>query len=189
MRLTRARRETFLAELARHGIVARAARAASPHSTVRDGAVSTFRQERARNPAFAATWDEAMERARGAVEAEVVRRGIEGWLEPVYQRGERVGEVRKYDSRLLELHAKRLVPEYRERSQVELRADVRARAQVDHGLEVQLRALSREERAEVRALLARMQELQESAARRRSAPEVAAAVPVAALPERAGDPE
>ena len=65
MKLTEQRKAAFLAELARHGIVARAARAASPHSA--RGAVQTFRDLRAGDADFGCDWDEAMEQARGVV--------------------------------------------------------------------------------------------------------------------------
>ena len=120
--LTSERKATFLAELARHGIVVRAARAASPHSA--RGCVMSFRDERGRDPEFASDWDEAMEQARGQVESELHRRAVEGYEEPVYQRGEKVGTVRKYSDRLLELRFKSLIPAYRPEHR-ECRGDVR----------------------------------------------------------------
>lgn len=39
-------------------------------------------------------------------EDEVFRRGVLGWDEPVYQNGRKVGKIRKYDSKLLELDVK-----------------------------------------------------------------------------------
>jgi len=42
MKLTDLRKKTFLAELARHSILARAARAASPHSRSQYSALQTF---------------------------------------------------------------------------------------------------------------------------------------------------
>ena len=50
------------------------------------------------------------------IEAEIIRRSIEGIDEPVYQGGRLVGFVRKYSDRLLELAAKAALPEkYREK--------------------------------------------------------------------------
>ena len=50
------------------------------------------------------------------LEAEIVRRAVEGIDEPVYQQGRLVGFVRKYSDRLLELAVKGGLPEkYRER--------------------------------------------------------------------------
>ncbi len=127
MELTPDRKATFLAELARHGIVARAARAASPHSE--RGCIMSFRDERQRDEGFGAEWAEALEVAKGAVESELHRRGVEGWDEPIFggkYKETIVGTVRKYSDRLLELRVKALLPHYRESHKVEL----------DGGLEV-----------------------------------------------------
>jgi hypothetical protein len=56
------------------------------------------------------------------VEAEMRRRGIEGWEEPVFGKGvgrdagtEIVGYIRKYSDRILELLGKKVNPEFREK--------------------------------------------------------------------------
>jgi len=115
MPLNADRKATFLAELSRHGIAMRAARAASPHSVT--GCLSTFADERERDPAFAQAWDDSIENARAEVEHELYRRAQEGVDEPVF--GGRyketvVGTVRKYSDRLLELRARALLPAYRD---------------------------------------------------------------------------
>ncbi len=113
--LSAERKAAFVAELARHGIAMRAARSASPHST--SGALSTFQDERQRDPDFAAAWDDAVEAARADVEHEIYRRSTEGYEEPVYggkYRETVVGTVRKYSDRLLELRARALLPAYRD---------------------------------------------------------------------------
>lgn len=69
--------------------------------------------------AFAELCEEALERYRGAIRAEIYRRGVEGWEEPVYQGGVQVGTVRKYSDRMLELEAKRVDPSYRDKVGVE----------------------------------------------------------------------
>ena len=51
-KLTERRKKLFLAELARHGILVRAARAASPRASSRYGAKQTFLDERERDPEF-----------------------------------------------------------------------------------------------------------------------------------------
>lgn len=114
--MTPERKSTFLQELARHGVLVRAARAASPHSKV--GALQSFKDERTRDDQFAADWDAAMEHARGEVEHELYRRAQEGWEEPIYggrYKEQVVGTVRRYSDRLLELRAKALLPTYRDR--------------------------------------------------------------------------
>ena len=109
------RKAAFLAELARHGIVMRAARAASPHSA--SGCQSSFQDERHRDEEFAAAWDDALTAARADIEHEIYRRSQEGYDEPVFggQYKERVvGTIRRYSDRLLELRARAMLPEYRE---------------------------------------------------------------------------
>ena len=134
-KLTDARKNAFLAELEAHGIVARAARTASPHT--KNGATQSFYDERVRDELFAAAWDEAVAQAMGVIEHEVHRRGVEGYEEPIYggrYKENVVGTVRKYSDRLLELRARALLPAYRERKHVELDAsvaDIRRKAAED----------------------------------------------------------
>lgn len=127
MQLTARRKKLFLAELARHGILVRAARAASPRASSRYGAVQTFKDERERDPEFALQWEEAVEAAKASVEHELYRRAQEGWDEPIYggrHREKIVGTVRRYSDRLLELRAKALLPAYREASSVSVNGRV-----------------------------------------------------------------
>ena len=114
-RLTKDRKQRFLEELARTGIIAEAARLASPHA--KGGAISTFYAERDRDPEFAAAWKDAVEHATGIVEREAFRRAVEGWDEPT-----RFGPVRKHSDRLLELMLKARNPQYREHRKYEVDA-------------------------------------------------------------------
>lgn len=86
----------FLAELRKTANVSASARAAGV-----DRKTAYRRYES--DATFAAEWVEAMDESTDALEAEARRRGLEGWLEPVFQKGEHVGEIRKYDSGLLAL--------------------------------------------------------------------------------------
>jgi len=105
------RRKAFLAELARTGSIAQAARAASPHA--KSGAVTSFRDLIRRDREFAAAVEEAMFEARGVIEAEIHRRAVEGVERPVYDKqGKPIGVVREYSDRLLELKARATLPEY-----------------------------------------------------------------------------
>jgi hypothetical protein len=127
MKLTDRRKRVFLAELARHGIQYRAARAASPRASSRYGAIQTFVDERNRDPVFAAQWEEAMEAAKASVEHELYRRAQEGVEEPIFggrHKEKVVGTVRRYSDRLLELRAKALLPAYREVSSVSVNGRV-----------------------------------------------------------------
>lgn len=117
MKLTAHRKKMFLAELALHGILVRAARAASPRASSRYGAVQTFKDERDRDPEFAAQWQEAAEVAEAAIEHEIYRRAMEGVEEPIYAgrfKEKIVGTVRRYSDPLLMFRAKALLPAYRE---------------------------------------------------------------------------
>lgn len=121
-RLTAERKRIFLEHLARSGIVAEAARVASPHSM--HGAISTFRKERGRDHEFAQAWDEALDHAVGVLEAEAFRRAVEGWDEPT-----RFGPVRKHSDRLLELMLKARSPRYHERRRYEVDAKSTVRSE------------------------------------------------------------
>lgn len=93
----------------------RAARSASPQST--SGALSTFKDERQRDPEFAVAWQEAVDTARAEIEHEIYRRSTEGYEEPVFggkYKEQIVGTVRRYSDRLLELRARALLPAYRD---------------------------------------------------------------------------
>jgi len=109
--MTNERKEIFLAELGRTGVFAHAARAASPDSL--HGALTSFREERERDPEFAAAWDEAVDHSTGMIEREAIRRAVEGWHD---------GKVQKYSDRLMELILKRRDPEYREHRKYEVDA-------------------------------------------------------------------
>lgn len=133
--LTPERKVAFLTELGRHGIAMRAARAASPHSNNFNGCLSTFADERRRDPAFAAAWNEAVDTARAEIEHEIYRRSQEGYDEPVFGgkfREQVVGTVRRYSDRLLELRARALLPTYRDAAA--LNVNKRVTHEVDTGI-------------------------------------------------------
>jgi hypothetical protein len=62
---------------------------------------------------------------------EIRRRAIEGWNDPVYQMGQRVGSVRKYSDVLLIFLAKRLMPEYRDKVTLDVNQVVREYRNLD----------------------------------------------------------
>ena len=98
--LTAKRRALFLTELARHGVFARAARVASPHTAT--GACASFRELARRDAEFAAQIAEAREQADGDLLVELHRRAVEGVVEDVYgPKGEVVGQRRRMSDRLL----------------------------------------------------------------------------------------
>jgi hypothetical protein len=95
--LTPQTKRTFLETLETGATVTDASRAAG-HPR------QTFYENRPLDPDFAAAWDDAYHGAGAdALIAEAQRRAVAGWDEPVFQRGEEVGVVRRYSDRLLEL--------------------------------------------------------------------------------------
>jgi len=145
---TKDRQRLFLDAYAVHANIKLSAEAAGIHrSTVYDW------QEHDEDFAFA--FNLAKEDARDTLRAEIFRRAKEGWDEPVYQFGQYAGTVRKYSDTLLIFHAKMLMPEYRDKSTVDVNANVNTH--VSGALTLtkdDLRALTDEELAKVRALLA-----------------------------------
>lgn len=98
----------FLKALADIGTIAKAA------EHVRVG-VRTVYDLRERNSEFGEAMEAAEALHLASIEAEMVRRGRDGWLEPVFQGGVRVGLVRKFSDTLLLARAKRLDPGYKDR--------------------------------------------------------------------------
>jgi len=66
---------------------------------------------------FQDAFKQADEEARDLIREEIHRRAVEGWHEPVYQRGDLVGQIRKYSDALLMRMARARLPEYREANQ------------------------------------------------------------------------
>ncbi len=84
----------FLEKLAGCGNVSRACKAAKIER-------STAYRLRAQDPDFKKAWDESLIIAVGLLEDEAWRRAREGWMEPVFQKGAQVGQVRKFSDQLL----------------------------------------------------------------------------------------
>ena len=104
-RVTAERKAAFLTELRKHGVVTAAARAASPHASPKYGCLASFKEARRKDPIFAQQWDDAVDEATARIEQELHRRAVEGWNEPVYQKGEMVGTITRYSDKLMELLA------------------------------------------------------------------------------------
>ena len=79
---------------------------------------TTVREHQKHDVDFRTACDEAYGDFKEAIESEIMRRAIFGWEEPVYQQGVLAGTIRKYSERLLELLAKRHIPEYKEKHEV-----------------------------------------------------------------------
>jgi len=125
--LTAKRRALFLTELARHGVFARAARVASPHTAT--GACASFRELARRDAEFAAHIAEAREQADGDLLVELHHRAVEGVVEDVYgPKGEVVGQRRRMSDRLLtEKLRSRFPKEFASRAVVEQETTVRVK--------------------------------------------------------------
>jgi Homeodomain-like domain len=118
------RKKRFLAAYARRGNISQAAKAAGvPRRTVYEW--------REHDEAFVLALAEAEIEAKDAVELEIRRRAIEGWNDPVYQMGVRVGSIRKYSDVLLIFLAKRLMPEYRDKVTLDVNQVVREYRNLD----------------------------------------------------------
>jgi hypothetical protein len=102
------RQAQYLQLLSQNGLVNLNARALAV-------AVETIRMTRKRDPLFEEAYQEALSQFRDRIEAEVFQRGMIGHDEPIFYMGVVVGWVRKPSDRMLELLAKRHVPEFREK--------------------------------------------------------------------------
>lgn len=112
----RARMQTFLLALARLSYQTKACAVTGINSW-------TVRNWRKGHPRFTEYESIALEAFVEVMEQEADRRGMEGWLEPVFSHktGEMLGHVRKFDSRLLEMRLKALDPDkYADRRKTEL---------------------------------------------------------------------
>ncbi|SRR6266567_4346087 len=69
---------------------------------------------------FSFAFNQAKEDAKDVIRHEIYRRGKEGWDEPQYYNGKFQGVARKFSDTLLIFHAKMLMPEYRDKSQIEM---------------------------------------------------------------------
>lgn len=86
----------FLKAFAETGTIAAAAKVTSTYPKT----VWVWRRD---DPAFRARFDAAVRAFVDVLEDEAIRRAVTGWDEPVYQKGERVGVVRRFSDRLLEV--------------------------------------------------------------------------------------
>lgn len=88
------RRKAFTETLADTGNVTKASQAAGVDA-------STAYKYKAEFPDFREAWDEALDSRLDRLEDFAMNLAEDGWLEPVYHRGERVGLIRKYSPPLI----------------------------------------------------------------------------------------
>lgn len=101
-------KEKYLAALKINGLHVKAAEAAGVN-------YKTAFRHRKDDPEFAELVDEALDYFRDELELETYRRGVQGVTHVIYQRGQAVGEEKRYSDRCLELLLKKNIPEYREK--------------------------------------------------------------------------
>lgn len=81
--------------------------------------VTTWEHLRRTEPELQKLHESALDLYRARLRRTIHQRAVEGILKPVYYKGQPVGEVREFSDRLLEFQAKRHMPEYREKSEVD----------------------------------------------------------------------
>lgn len=112
-RITDQTRQAFLDALAAGWSITKAAAAAG-------SCKQRFYELRQADEAFAEQWGLAYDAGTDVLRDEIRRRAVDGWDEPVFQKGGQVGVVRKFSDQLLMFEAKRRDPGYRDNHRVEL---------------------------------------------------------------------
>ncbi len=102
--IKKTKQDLFLEEFAKHGNITLACRKAEI------GRMTLYRWKE-KSDTFLVRFNQAFEEAKDAIRAEIYRRGKEGWDD---------GVVHKYSDTLLIFHAKMLMPEYRDKSLIEM---------------------------------------------------------------------
>lgn len=84
---------------------------------------ATVNNHRRKYPEFAEREEEALRLYRASLSKEIHRRGVEGVVKDIYWQGQVVGQEIVYSDRLLLEHARRHMPEYRERLSVDQKTE------------------------------------------------------------------
>lgn len=114
LKFTAARKKLFLEVLAETANVTRAAKAAGVTTW-------TAYEARKQDAAFADQWHEAVEEACDLMEAEALRRAVDGVAKPVFYQGKQCGEIQEYSDTLLIFLLKAHRPEkFRDNARIEL---------------------------------------------------------------------
>lgn len=132
----------FLKSFSRDANVLKAAKSAKVHR-------STIYDWLEKDETFSFLYNQAKEDAKDVLRAEIKRRAHDGWYEPIYQKGELVGKVRKYSDTLLIFHAKMMMPEYRDKSQLDVTANVTTNAGT---ISIDTRAMTADQLARLKAI-------------------------------------
>jgi hypothetical protein len=133
-------------------VATRAAREASPGAKGK-GVISTFKDERARDPEFAAAWDEALEEHAGSLVAELYRRATIGDAVPIVSpTGEVVGFKYNRSDTLLLAAVRAHAPEFTPRTEQTVEQTV---TKTTRPAPLHLERLSPESRADLKRILER----------------------------------
>lgn len=108
--------EIFLATYATCGNLCASADAAGV-------APGTVTRHRDLHDDFRELYNTAYDRFRAGLQAEGLRRALDGVIEPVYQQGRRVGFKRVYSDQLLTLYLKAHNPEFRDKLSIDAKVD------------------------------------------------------------------
>ncbi len=134
----------FLAVYAECGNITQAAKKAKVNRTTHNFWLK-------KDDTYQARFDVAHLKACDHLEREARRRAVEGWNEPVYQKGMQVGVVRKYSDKLLELLLKGAMPDkYKTTIQKELKEDHHHTH--THKLDLDLDSLDEDEQHKIKEL-------------------------------------
>lgn len=109
-------KEVFLDTIAKHGRVMDACRAAGISH-------ATFRKHLSVDPEFSGAYEVARQEYADYVTSEIERRALHGVEKPIFggkYKDEQVGVEVVYSDSLAVMHAKRYVPEYREKQQIDV---------------------------------------------------------------------
>lgn len=140
---TEERREVFYKLLAETGLLQHSAWQVGVHP-------KTEHRLRLSNEEHAQRVEQAMEEYRASIEAEIYRRAIEGVDKPLYFQGRLTGDtIKEYSDHLLIVHAKRHIPEYRDK------VDVNQTTRIEQGgpAPLDVRSMTHEQREALRVLL------------------------------------
>lgn len=108
------RKVRYVELLARYGLKSKVAKAIGT-------TIQTVNYHEKHDPDFAEATSWAMDVFRDSIEEVIQDRAIHGWKEPVFSQrlGCQIGEIHRFDNKLLELLAKRHIPAYRDKQQVD----------------------------------------------------------------------
>jgi hypothetical protein len=117
--------QRFLEELSRCGIIEVAAMRAGMNKSRHYGWMA--------DPEYVKAYAEAQRMSDALLEAEIRRRGEQGYKKSVWHLGKKVGEETVYSDNLLMFHAKKRMPEYRDVQQtnVSMTANVQSNVKLD----------------------------------------------------------